>query len=135
MIVVEVAIGVLVTLALTWILLMVGLAVFRPHGINLAEAKRLVPDVAHLVKDLSTDKSLPKSVRRRLVFVAAYLALPIDIVPDFIPVLGYADDVIVLAWGLRSAVRHAGPQALERLWRGTATGLAVVRSLAGISSP
>ena len=127
-----IAFGVVATLALTWLLLMGALALFRPHGIDLREAKRLVPDIARLIKDLSLDSALPKSVRRRLLVVAVYLALPIDLVPDFIPVLGYADDVIVLAWGLRSAVRHAGREAVDRYWRGSDVGLQVVRSLAGL---
>ena len=62
----------------------------------------------------------------------AYLALPIDLVPDFIPVLGYADDAIVVALVLRSVVRGAGPQALKRHWPGTPGRLAAVRRLAGL---
>lgn len=67
-----------------------------------------------------------------LWLLVAYLALPIDLVPDFIPVLGYADDAIVVALVLRSVVRGAGPQALERHWPGTQDGLAAVRRLAGL---
>jgi uncharacterized membrane protein YkvA (DUF1232 family) len=85
-----------------------------------------------LVRDLAVDNTVPTGVRRRLVAVGIYLALPIDLIPDFIPVLGYADDVIVVAWGLRSAVRRAGPDAVERHWRGSDEGLAVVRTLTGI---
>jgi uncharacterized membrane protein YkvA (DUF1232 family) len=57
--------------------------------------------------------------------------LPFDLVPDFIPVLGYADDVIVVAIALRSVVRHAGPAALERHWSGSPQGLGIVRLLSG----
>ncbi|WP_327434808.1 YkvA family protein [Streptomyces sp. NBC_01236] len=56
----------------------------------------------------------------------------VDLVPDFIPVLGYADDAIVVAAVLRSVVRHAGPDALARHWPGTPDGLAAVRRLAGL---
>ena len=57
----------------------------------------------------------------RLWLLLGYLALPIDLVPDFIPVLGYADDAIVVALVLRSVVRRAGPDAIERHWPGTPT--------------
>jgi uncharacterized membrane protein YkvA (DUF1232 family) len=58
--------------------------------------------------------------------------LPFDLVPDFIPVAGYADDVLLVAWVLRSVVRAAGPEALDRHWPGTPEGLVVVRRLAGV---
>jgi uncharacterized membrane protein YkvA (DUF1232 family) len=61
----------------------------------------------------------------------AYLLMPIDLVPDFIPVLGYADDAVVVALALRSVVRAAGPEALDRHWSGSEAGLAAVRRLAG----
>jgi uncharacterized membrane protein YkvA (DUF1232 family) len=56
-------------------------------------------------------------------------------VPDFLPVIGYADDVVVVAWALRSVVRRAGAAALERHWPGQPAGLTVVRRLAGLQEP
>lgn len=61
-----------------------------------------------------------------------YLASPIDLVPDFLPVVGYADDAVVVALVLRSVVRSAGVDALARHWPGTPSGLAVIEQLAGI---
>ena len=119
-------------LVASWLALVVALAVLRPHGVNLREARRFVPDLVRLLRDLATDRELPRGVRRRLVALLAYLALPFDLIPDFIPVLGYADDVIAVAFVLRSVVRQAGPDAVERHWRGTPEGLAVVRRLAGL---
>ena len=63
----------------------------------------------------------------RLWLLLAYLAMPIDLVPDFVPVLGHADDAIVVALVLRSAVRRAGSAAVERHWPGTSDGLAALR--------
>jgi uncharacterized membrane protein YkvA (DUF1232 family) len=54
-----------------------------------------------------------------LVLLIAYLASLIDLIPDFIPVLGYAEDAIIVAVALRSVIRHAGPDAIERHWPGT----------------
>lgn len=62
----------------------------------------------------------------------AYLALPVDLVPDFVPVLGFADDAIFVAVVLRSVARATGPQALEGHWPGSPEGLAVVRRLARV---
>jgi len=100
---------------------------------RLRDGVRLLPDVLRLVRRLAGDSSLPRGIRWRLGLLLAYLALPIDLVPDFIPVAGYADDVLLVAWVLRSVVRAAGPEALERHWPGTPQGLDVVRRLAGVS--
>ena len=68
----------------------------------------------------------------RLWLVLAYLASPLDLIPDFIPVVGYADDAIIVAFALRSVVRAAGTDALDRHWPGSPDGLGVVRRLAGV---
>ncbi len=60
------------------------------------------------------DKTVPTGVRVRLVLLLVYLASPIDLIPDFIPVVGYLDDAIVVALVLRSVTRHAGPDAVGR---------------------
>ena len=124
--------GVLAGLGVVWAVLVVALLVLaRREGdeTRLRDALRLLPDVLRLVRGLAGDPGLPRSVRWRLVALLAYLALPIDLVPDVLPVIGYADDVVVLALVLRSVVRAAGPEALERHWPGTPEGLAVVRRL------
>ena len=99
---------------------------------TLKETLRLLPDVLVLVRRLAGDGSLPRGVRWRLVLLLAYLASPIDLVPDFIPVAGYADDALLVAWVLRSVVRVAGAEALERHWPGSPQGLAAVRRLVGV---
>ena len=123
--------GAVVTVLVLWLLLVGALLVARPRGVDLAEAKRFGPDLVRLVRALAKDPTLPRSVRRRLGFLIVYLALPIDLVPDIIPVLGYADDVIVAAIVLRSVVRVAGVEAVERHWQGSDVGLGVVHALAG----
>lgn len=99
---------------------------------RLREAARLLPDVLVLLRRLAADPELPRGVRWRLGFLLGYLVFPVDLVPDFIPVIGYADDVVVAAWVLRSVVRAAGPEALARHWPGTPRGLSVVHRLAGV---
>lgn len=118
-------------IALVWVALVVALWRARPDEVRLGEIMRLLPDVARLVGRLARDGSLPRGVRALLWLLLAYLALPIDLVPDFVPVLGYADDAVVVALVLRAAVRRAGPAALERHWPGSPAGLAAVLRLVG----
>ncbi len=120
---------VLVWLALVLVLYVAGRRTGEP--LTLREAFLLLPDVVVLLRRLASDPELPRGVRWRLVLLLGYLALPFDLVPDFIPVAGYADDVLVVAVVLRSVVRAAGPDALERHWPGDARGLATIRWLAG----
>ncbi len=68
----------------------------------------------------------------RLWLLLAYLAFPVDLVPDFIPVLGYADDVIVVATALRALVRRVGVEALDQHWTGSEVGLAAIQRMAGL---
>jgi uncharacterized membrane protein YkvA (DUF1232 family) len=110
----------------------------RPQGPLLQEGLRILPDTLRLLGQLATDSSLPRGVRLRLWLLFAYLAMPFDVVPDFIPILGYADDVIMVCIVLRSVVRRAGADALRRHWSGTDDGLAVLWRLArlpGLSRP
>jgi uncharacterized membrane protein YkvA (DUF1232 family) len=130
--VLRILISVAIGLGLTWLLFIVALLVARPRGVSLGQCKQVVPDTVRLLRSLAADSSLPPSVRRRLALLLGYLALPFDLVPDFIPVLGYADDVIVIALVLRSVVRTAGSDAVGQHWRGSAEGLLLVRRLSGI---
>ena len=120
-----VALGVL----LLWLGLIIALWVVKPDDLGLQEILRLLPDLLRLLRRLAADRSLPAGVRMRLVLLLGYLALPIDLVPDFIPVIGYADDAVVVALALRSVARRAGEDALERHWPGTPEGLQALRRL------
>jgi uncharacterized membrane protein YkvA (DUF1232 family) len=59
--------------------------------------------------------------------------MPIDIVPDFIPVLGLADDAIILVLVLRGVIRNANHEVIRRNWPGTDAGLAVLARLCRIT--
>jgi uncharacterized membrane protein YkvA (DUF1232 family) len=118
-------------LVVVWALLMVVLWRMRPEDLTVREALRLLPDLVRLVRRLAGDPAVPRSVRVRLWLLLAYLLSPIDLVPDMIPVLGYADDVVVVALALRSVVRRAGVAAVERTWPGSPAGLTIVLRLAG----
>jgi uncharacterized membrane protein YkvA (DUF1232 family) len=127
--------AVLIGLALTYLVLLTALLVARPKGNLLGESVRLLPDFLRLLRAVAADPSMPRGVRVRLWLLLGYLAMPFDLVPDFVPVLGYADDIVVVALVLRSMVRRAGPEALERNWPGTAEGLRLIRGLASLPLP
>jgi uncharacterized membrane protein YkvA (DUF1232 family) len=120
-------------LLLAWLALLAVLVIARPRGGLLREAVRILPDVLRLIRRLTDDRSLPTSVRVRLALLLVYLALPIDLVPDFIPVLGYADDAIIVTAVLRSVVRRAGLDAVRARWPGTDDGFAALARLAGLT--
>ncbi len=104
----------------------------HPEAVSMRAALRLLPDLLRLVRRLAADPALPRGARVRLVLLLVYLASPIDLVPDFIPVLGYADDALVVALVLRSVVRRAGPAPMARHWPGTPEGLRLIQQLAGL---
>lgn len=128
----RIIIGVACALAVAWLVLVLMLARSRPQRVLLAESLRLIPDTVRLLRRLATDKSLPRGIRVRLWLLFVYLASPIDLIPDFIPVLGYADDAIIVCAVLRAVVRRAGPDVVRRHWPGTEDGLAALWRAAGL---
>jgi uncharacterized membrane protein YkvA (DUF1232 family) len=131
----QLLVGVLGGLLLLWLGMLAVLWRVRPDGLTTTAALRLLPDLVRLVRRLAADRDLPRGVRVRLWLLLAYLLMPVDLVPDFVPVLGYADDAVVVALALRSVVRRAGTDALTRHWPGDQAGLDVVSRLAGIRKP
>jgi uncharacterized membrane protein YkvA (DUF1232 family) len=127
-----VVVGVTGGVLLLWVALIVALWFVRPDELRIRDALRLLPDLLRLLRRLAGDGTLPPGVRVRLWLLLVYLALPFDLVPDFIPVIGYADDAVVVALALRSVTRRAGPAALDRHWPGSPDGLTAVRRLAGL---
>jgi uncharacterized membrane protein YkvA (DUF1232 family) len=124
--------GIILGLVAVWIALIVILWLIRPRDVRAAELARLVPDHLRLVRDLIADAGVPRGVRIALVALLLWLVNPIDLVPEFIPVLGPLDDVIVAVVILRYVRRRLGADELRRRWRGSETGWALVeRLLAG----
>ena len=130
----DAAIAIIGGIVLIYAVLLVLLALYarrHPETVSMKEALRLLPDLLILLRWLTADRSLPRGIRVRLVLLLVYLASPIDLVPDFLPVIGYADDAVIVALVLRSVIRKAGPGPLERHWPGTPAGLALIQRLAG----
>ncbi|WEO77200.1 DUF1232 domain-containing protein [Cryobacterium sp. SO2] len=134
----QVALSVVAGVLILWAALIIAFAwVSRGQAqkLTLIDALRLGPDVVRLTHRLATDRTVSWRVRAWLIVLLVYLLSPIDLVPDFIPVIGYADDAIIVALVLRFATRHAGADAIDRHWPGTPQGLHALRSIVGIPAP
>jgi uncharacterized membrane protein YkvA (DUF1232 family) len=99
----------------------------RSQAVELA---RFLPDCLVLLRRLIGDKEVPRRRKLVLLGLVAYLSVPIDLVPDFIPVAGQLDDVIVAALALRYALRSGGPELLRRHWLGPDRPLDLMMRLA-----
>jgi uncharacterized membrane protein YkvA (DUF1232 family) len=98
-----------------------------------AEARAVggfIPDCLTLLRRLMGDERVPSGRKVALAGLIGYLAFPLDLVPDFIPVAGQLDDVIIAALVLRYVMRSAGPGVLRELWPGPDASLAPVLRLA-----
>jgi uncharacterized membrane protein YkvA (DUF1232 family) len=99
-----------------------------------SEARALatfIPDCIVLVTRLAHDPRVPRRRKLLLLALVAYLALPFDLVPDFIPVAGQLDDAIIVALVLRSLVRSGGEDLIRELWPGPEQSLALILRFAG----
>ena len=82
------------------------------------------------MKRLLRDPRVPRRAKVALWLLVPYLASPIDLIPDFIPVLGQLDDAVLVAAALAYVVRVAGRDVVKEMWPGSERGLRVVLSLA-----
>ena len=82
------------------------------------EIATLVPNLARLFKGLLRDPRTPRGSKVFLAVAAVWITSPIDLIPEFIPVLGPLDDAVVAALVLRHVIRSAGPEVVAEHWRG-----------------
>ena len=114
-----------------WAILIAVLFVFRPRGVPLGELLRVTPDVIRLVRRLIGDQAVPFPVKAALVLLMVWLISPIDLIPEFIPVLGPIDDAVVAVLVLRYVRRRLGVEELRSRWGGTPEGFAVLSRIIG----
>jgi uncharacterized membrane protein YkvA (DUF1232 family) len=128
-------VGIAASLVAVWIVLLALLWIFRPRDVALGELVRIVPDVVRLGRRLLSDRAVPFGVKAALVGLLGWLLNPIDLVPEFIPVLGPLDDVVVAVLVLRYVWRRLGDADLRRRWPGTPEGYALLSRIIGGSRP
>ncbi|MEA2458830.1 MAG: hypothetical protein QOC95_1802 [Thermoleophilaceae bacterium] len=92
-----------------------------------------VPDCAVLFKRLAADPRLQRRHKVAVVLLTGYLVMPLDLVPDFIPVAGQLDDAVLVALVLRWVLRGGGEELVRAHWPGPVSSLAVLLRMAGLA--
>src|SRR5207248_10748877 len=103
----------------------------RPKDVALRELLGVVPDLVRLIRDRLADRQTPFGVRLALTVLLAWIVNPIDLIPEFIPVIGPLDDVVVAVLVLRYVRRRIGDDPLSRRWPGTPQAYVLLAGLVG----
>jgi uncharacterized membrane protein YkvA (DUF1232 family) len=93
-----------------------------------------IPDCAVLLARLARDQRVPRARRVVLLVALGYLALPIDLVPDFLPGVGQLDDAVVVGLAIRFMVRGGGTDLVRQAWPGPEASLTLVLRAAGLET-
>ncbi|MFL5908198.1 MAG: YkvA family protein [Solirubrobacterales bacterium] len=126
-----------------WGVLMIAIALYLVGVAGLIAAGRredaralagFIPDCAVLVSRLARDRRISRPRRAVLWLVLGYLAFPLDLVPDFLPVAGQLDDAVILGLALRLLVRGGGMELVRQAWPGPQASLAIVLRAAGLET-
>jgi uncharacterized membrane protein YkvA (DUF1232 family) len=123
----------LVALGAVVLLYAVLVALFAMVGrrVEARALARFIPDCIVLFRRLLSEPRVPRGRKLLLLALVAYLSMPFDLIPDFIPVAGQLDDAILVALVLRSILRGAGPDLIREHWPGPARSLDALLRLAG----
>ena len=103
--------------AAVW-LLAIGLLYLAGRKTAAREIATLLPNTVALFRGLMRDPRIPRREKVLLGFAAAWIVSPIDLIPEFIPILGPLDDAVVAALVLRRVLKVAGPEVVAEHWRG-----------------
>jgi len=112
-----------------WLLLVALIWLHRPSRNLAGAALRLLPDMLSMLRALVGDPATPRTERWLLIGLFAWLASPIDLLPEFLPGIGPLDDIVVAALVLRFVARRLGRDYLRAHWPGNDDGFAMVERL------
>jgi uncharacterized membrane protein YkvA (DUF1232 family) len=110
--------------------LFVGVLVLIGRGTDARAFAGFVPDCIVLFHRLLGDPRMPRRYRAIVIGLLGYLALPFDVIPDFIPIAGQLDDAIVVALALRAILRGSSAEIIEEHWPGPRSSLSLILRLA-----
>jgi uncharacterized membrane protein YkvA (DUF1232 family) len=119
--------------AALWALAVASLAI-AGRGTQARELATLLPNLISLFRGLRKDPAVPRSSKFLMLVALIWIASPIDLIPEFIPVLGPLDDVVVAALVLRRVIRSAGPDVARTHWRGNEDSLRILLRAAGVKA-
>jgi uncharacterized membrane protein YkvA (DUF1232 family) len=129
--VVSVALITIVVILGLWALVVVAVWRAAPSRASALDVVRLLPDLLRMTAGLARDARTPRSCKLALGGLAVWLASPIDLIPEFVPVIGPLDDIVVTAIVLRWVGRRVGVDALRAHWHGSDEGFGLVLRLLG----
>src|SRR5262245_8900832 len=107
-----------VAILLAIYLVLVAALVLSGRKLAARELARLLPNLVLLFKDLATDPRVPTRAKIVLAIAGVWLVSPIDLLPEFLPVIGPLDDAVVAALALHYLVRRSGVDVVREHWRG-----------------
>lgn len=113
-------------------LVLVAALILSGRKVAARELATLLPNLILLFMDLARDPNVPRRAKVVLALAAVWLVSPIDLLPEFLPVLGPLDDAVVAALALRYLVRRAGAEVVRDHWRGERATLDVILHAARI---
>ena len=99
----------------------------------IADAALLLPNLIKLVGRLLLDPRVPRRAKISLGLASAYVVSPIDLIPEVIPVIGWADDVLLVMFAIDSLIDRAGPDLVDEHWDGPGDLLSLIREVVGLS--
>jgi len=99
----------------------------------ITDAVFMMPNIVKLVGRLLKDPRVPRRAKITLGLAAAYVASPIDLIPEIVPIIGWADDVLILMFALDSLIDRAGEEVVLEHWDGPGDLLSLVRDVVGLS--
>ena len=97
------------------------------------DAALLIPNILKLVGRLLVDPRVPRRAKITLGMAAAYVMSPVDLIPEMIPVVGWADDILILMFAIDSLIDRAGSELVDEHWDGPGDLLSLVREVVGLS--
>lgn len=124
-------VGIVVGLLAVWVLLLALFWALRPRGVPVRDLLAVVPSAVGLIRSVLADGAAPLDVRIVLVGLLAWILSPIDLIPEFIPILGPLDDVVVAIVAMRYVRRRLGTDDLRRRWTGSDDGFRLLARVIG----
>lgn len=97
------------------------------------DAALMLPNIVMLIGRLMADPRVPRRSKIALGIASAYAVSPIDLIPEFIPVIGWADDILVVLYAIDSLVDRAGPELVQEHWHGPGDVLDLVQDVMGLA--